>query len=159
MPILATFSVDVQGVTMWMPPRLRARWGKYFGLTAQDESEVVRMTVDAYNARVIPLRLALEKLQNIYPHDDSEKLSEEMEHELAEQAMHEAAVVAKQNEKALEDVEEEGPPSSVPGAPPSEPAPDSEEAGPGSEPGFAEDDEPPSTQRPESLRSKRRRAR
>ena len=159
MPILATFSVDVQGVTMWMPPRLRARWGKYFGLTAQDESEVVRMTVDAYNARVIPLRLALEKLQNIYPHDDSEKLSEEMEHELAEQAMHEAAVVAKQNANALEDAEQEGPPSSVPGAPPSEPAPDSEEAGPGSEPGFAANDEPPSTQRPESLRSKRRRAR
>lgn len=154
MSILDTFTVDVAGVRMWMPPRLRARWGQYFGLTAQDEAEVVRMTVDAYNARVIPLRLALDKLQNIYPHDDSEKLSEEMEHELTEQAMHEAAVVAKQNAKALQEGEadeapdsEAGPPSSVPGAPPSEPGED-------------DDEEPiPSTQRPETLGSKRRRVR
>lgn len=166
MPILDTFTVDVADVPMWMPPRLRARWGHYFGLTSQDEAEVVRMTVDAYNAQVIPLRLALEKLQNIYPHDDSEKLSEEMEHELTEQAMHEAAAVAKQNAKALEAGADEeapdseppsepgGPPSSVPGAPPSEPgAPTSSKPG-------EDDDEPiPSTQRPETLGSKRRRAR
>ena len=109
---------------------------------------------------------ALEKLQNIYPHDDSEKLSEEMEHELTEQAMHEAAAVAKQNAKALQaGADDEAPdseppsepggsPSSVPGAPPSEPG-----APPSSKPGEDDDEPIPSTQRPETLGSKRRRAR
>ena len=164
MPILDTFNVNVAGAQMWMPPRLRARWGHYFGLTAQDEAEVVRMTVDAYNAHIIPLRLALEKLSNIYPHDSSEKLAEEMEHELTEQAMHEAAAVAEQNRKALAAPADEEPPSgpvSEPGPPSSVPEPPSSKEGPpSSKPGEDEDEEPiPSTQRPESLASKRRRAR
>lgn len=77
--------------------------------------------------------------------------------------MHEAAAVAKQNAKALEAGADDeapeseppsGPPSSVPGAPPSEPG-----APPSSKPGEDDDEPIPSTQRPETLGSKRRRAR
>lgn len=63
----------------WRAPRMRAQWGRYFDLTPQDEQSLVGAVTDALSAKAIPLRLALEKLRDVFPHESSEQLALEMQ--------------------------------------------------------------------------------
>ncbi len=78
--VLVTGATKVAGLMQQHDlPRMRPTWGAYFTPTSTDERDAVSATTDAYASGVIPLRLALEKLRAVFPHESSESIAEELE--------------------------------------------------------------------------------
>jgi hypothetical protein len=67
-PILSRFYRPVAGATapVWFAPQLKLKWGDYFEPSDADEATRVKAAIDAYTARIITLKSAVEHVRSVF---------------------------------------------------------------------------------------------
>lgn len=105
MPLLAKSTEDGDE---WNPPRIKPQWGRYFEQTTTDELDCVRTVKEADG--IIPTRLKLEKLRQVFPFESASEVEDMLNDEKEEAAKHQQELMASQPQEDGNGV------SKVPGA-------------------------------------------
>jgi hypothetical protein len=97
MPILDRFERKLDGGhTHWRIPELTPTWGAYFDLNAEDENYLVMLTAKAYESKLVPRVICVEKLRPVFGYRNAEAIVEQLEKEDEERAAKQQDMLAAQ---------------------------------------------------------------